>query len=108
MKDLFSLKSKALPAGTRVAGFHGTEALSGIYRISVFLHIANDEEFDMADALGARAQLEILPGELALNGILAEMELLNDYAKSGLFRATLVPELWQLSLTRHSRIFVDE
>ena len=108
MKDLFSLKSKALPAGTRVAGFHGTEALSSIYRISVFLHIANDEEFDMADALGARAQLEILPGELALNGILAEMELLNDYAKSGLFRATLVPELWQLSLTRHSRIFVDE
>ena len=108
MKDLFSLKSKALPAGTRVAGFHGTEALSSIYRISVFLHVANDEEFDMSDVLGARARLDILPGEYAIHGILADVELLNDYAKSGLFRATLVPELWQLSLTRHSRIFVDE
>ncbi len=108
MKDLFTLKSKALPAGTRVAGFQGTEALSSVYRISVFLHIGHDEEFDMTDALGARARLDILPGEYALHGILADMELLNDYAKSGLFRATLVPELWQLSLTRHSRIFVDE
>ncbi len=108
MKDLFTLKSKALPAGTRVAGFQGTEALSSVYRVSVFLHIAHDEEFDMTDAIGARARLDILPGEYALHGILADMELLNDYAKSGLFRATLVPELWQLSLTRHSRIFVDE
>jgi type VI secretion system secreted protein VgrG len=108
MKDLFTLKSKALPAGTRVAGFRGTEALSSVYRISVFLHIAHDEEFDMADALGARARLDILPGEYAIHGILSDVELLNDYAKSGLFRATLVPELWQLSLTRHSRIFVDE
>jgi type VI secretion system secreted protein VgrG len=108
MKDLFTLKSKALPAGTRVAGFQGTEALSSVYRISVFLHIAHDEEFDMTDALGARARLDILPGEYALHGILADVELLNDYAKSGLFRATLVPELWQLSLTRHSRVFVGE
>jgi type VI secretion system secreted protein VgrG len=62
----------------------------------------------MADALGARATLDILPGEQAIHGILADVELLNDHAKSGLFRATLVPELWQLSLTRHRRIFVDE
>lgn len=108
MKDLFTLKSKALPAGTRVAGFRGTEALSSVYRISVFLHIANDEDFDMADVLGARARLDILPGQYAIHGILADVELLNDFAKSGLFRATLVPELWHLSLTRHSRIFVNE
>lgn len=108
MKDLFTLKSKALPAGTRVAGFRGTEALSSVYRISVFLIVPHDEEFDMTDALGARARLDILPGEYALHGLLADVELLNDFAKSGLFRATLVPELWQLSLTRHSRIFVDE
>jgi type VI secretion system secreted protein VgrG len=107
MKDLFTLKSKALPAGTRVAGFRGTEALSSVYAVSVFLHIGHDEEFDMADALGARARLDILPGEHAIHGILADVELVNDYAKSGLFRATLVPELWQLSLTRHSRVFVD-
>jgi type VI secretion system secreted protein VgrG len=108
MKDLFSLVSKALPPGVRVAGFRGNEAISTLYAIDVFLHVDHEADFEMGDAVGARATLEVIPGEYFVHGILAEVELLNEYARYGIFRALLVPEVWNLGLTLHSRIFTAE
>ena len=39
--------------------------------------------------------------------MLASLELLHEAAGSAVYRAVLVPKLWQLTLTQHSNVWVD-
>jgi type VI secretion system secreted protein VgrG len=112
MEDLFFIRSDALPSTTRVAGFRGTEGISRPYEIELFLLAgAEGQGLDLADVVGARARLEIEHDggrpPFAFHGIFASFELLHELDARSLFRATLVPKLWLLTRTRHSRIFTD-
>ncbi len=113
MEDLFFIRSDALPSTTRVAGFRGTEGISRPYEIELFLLLAGAEGqgLDLADVVGARARLEMEHDAsrppFAFHGIFASFELLHEHDARSLFRATLVPRLWLLTRTRHSRIFTD-
>ncbi len=112
MKDLVFIRSNALPSTTRVAGFRGTEGISRPYEIEIFLLVgAEGQGLDLADVVGARARLEIGHDggrpPFAFHGVLASFELLHELDERSLFRATLVPQLWLLTRTRHSRIFTD-
>lgn len=111
MNSIFTVQSAALPANTHVTAFVGQEALSKPYEFDIALKITGID-LDVSAAAGARATLTIDRGPAAppflFHGILASVELVNDFDIYGLYRAKLVPTLWQLTLTHHSRIFTDE
>ena len=113
--DLVTISSSVLPETARVVGFRGTEALSRPYQIEIFLTVAQQagEEIDLNDAIGAKACLtidraadRIPPFHFA--GILATVEILHAAEGRLLLRVVLVPRLWQLSLSKHSRIFTNQ
>ncbi len=115
MKDLISISSSALPETTRVVGFRGTERLSRPFEIEVFLSLHGEEgdELDLDYAVGAKARLTIdraddnlPPFEFA--GVFASVELLHSVEKRTLIRALLVPRLWMLKLSKHSRVFTKK
>jgi type VI secretion system secreted protein VgrG len=114
MKDALKIKSSALPDSARVAGFKGTEGISRLYRFDVYLYTVDGDgaDIDLADVVGAKATLEIERDDggppFVINGIFATFALIQNVADQSLFHATLVPQLWQLTQTFHSRIFTQQ
>ncbi|XYI01957.1 type VI secretion system Vgr family protein [Sorangium sp. So ce1128] len=113
MDDLITLSSSAFPAASRVVGFRGVEAISRLYEIEIFVTVpSEDGDFDLADTVGAKAQLVLdrqddLPPFL-LAGVLGRVDLLHEFDGRALVRGLLVPRLWELRLSRHSRIFTGK
>ena len=110
----FTIQSSALPAATRLAGFHGSEGLSRLYSFEVFLVMTNNvgHDFNLESAVGAKASLRLEasdqgPGSV-INGVLASIELVSDFATRSVFRAVLVPRLWHLTQSLHSRVFTQQ
>jgi type VI secretion system secreted protein VgrG len=108
--DQISLSSSALPRGARVVGFKGDEAISRPYRFEVFVTLGDADELPLDAAIGARARLTIDPYDgkhpaFAFTGIVASVELLHAHAGSSLLRVVIVPRLFLLGLSRHSRVF---
>jgi type VI secretion system secreted protein VgrG len=111
MNDLITIASSVLPDSTRVIAFRGVETLSRPYEIEIFLSLGEEgDSLDLTDTIGAKAKLVIdriddrLPPHI-FAGILAHADLLHAYDGRSLVRAVLVPRLWQLGLSNHSRIF---
>jgi type VI secretion system secreted protein VgrG len=112
MSDLVTIDSSVLPADTRVLGFRGEEAISRPYEVEVFLSLPHEPggEPDLADAIGAKAVLTVDRARLGvppfhLAGVFAHVEVLHATEGRLLLRAVVVPRLWQLGLSEHSRIF---
>jgi len=110
MSEIFTFLSTAFPPTAQVTAFVGREALSKTYEFDIALKLTG-VDVDTAAAVGARGTLVIDRGFGALpfifHGILSSVELVNDFGAYGLYVARLVPNYWQLKLTRHSRIFTD-
>ncbi len=107
----FSIRSGALPEGATVAGFRGSEGLSRPYVFEVFVNVLGDEEVEPEDAVGCKATLDISDGlfpQASWSGVIAYFELVRAVPGNSLYLARIVPRLWQLSLTRHSRIFTKQ
>ncbi len=108
--ETFSLRSASLPKDALVVGFRGHEALSETYRFEVGF-MTSDVSFLEDDAVMGRATLCVDRGPLAppyeTHGILASVELVHAFGNKLLYRATLVPELWKLTLTSHSNVWTD-
>ncbi|MBK8259509.1 MAG: type VI secretion system tip protein VgrG [Polyangiaceae bacterium] len=112
MSDFISIASSVIPKSAKVVGFRGTEAFSRPFHVEIFFMLRGDDtgELDLADAIGAKARLVIDRADdnippFYFSGILATIELQHAADNFALFRAVLVPRLYQLSLSRHSRIF---
>jgi len=109
-ENIFTLSSDDLPDDTHVVGFKGKEGLSEIYGFEIGL-LTSDTSFAQDDAVMSPATLTFNLGEDAdpyvFHGMLAAVELLHTFDDSSLFRALLVPKLFQLKLTRHSNVWVD-
>jgi type VI secretion system secreted protein VgrG len=110
--DLITISSSVLPDNVRVAGFRGVEAISQPYRFEIYLLLQGDpgEELDLADAVGAKARLVLDRAKDALPpyifaGVFSSVELLHELDGRSLVRAVMVPKLWELGLSRHSRMF---
>ena len=109
MSDNFlKIHSPALPDDVVVAGFKGREGISEPYTFEIGL-LTKDAGFNHDDAVMARATLQIGGGEAPYlhSGIFAALELLHEFNGQMLYRAILVPKLWQLTLTRHSNVWTD-
>ncbi len=108
--NIFTIASDALPADAVVVGLRGHEALSEPYRFEVGF-LTSDPRFEEDAALMARATLTFQLGFQAApyryHGVLASVELVHAFGTQMLFRAVLVPKLWQLTLNRHSNVWTD-
>jgi len=110
MSEIFTFLSTAFPPTAQVTAFKGREAISRTYEFDIALKLTG-LDVDVAAAVGARGTLTIDRGlgapPYVFHGVLSSVELVNDYGSYGLYVARLVPTYWQLTLTRHSRIFTD-
>jgi type VI secretion system secreted protein VgrG len=112
MKESFQVKSSALPEGTRVAGFRGTEGISRLYQFELYLIVDSEaQDLDLADAVNAKGTFEIDHGDgspaYVVHGIFAAFTLLHHFGEYAIFQAMLVPQLWQLTQTYHARMFTQ-
>jgi len=114
LRDFFTFSSSALPESTRVLGFRGTEAVSRPYVFEIYLSVPSEESADVEldDAVGAKGTLSGQredDGEAyQIHGIVSGIELVQQAGSAALFRATLVPRLWELTQTLHSRMFTKK
>lgn len=111
--EVFKVSSSALPDATRVAGFRVSEGISRLYQIDLYLLLGSEgQELDLSDTIGAKAKLELDRDDgrppFVFHGIFAAFELLHEYGDRSLFHATVVPQLWNLTQTLHSRIFTNK
>ena len=106
---LFTISSDVLPANAHVVSIKGKEGLSELYRFEIGLRI-DDPSFELEDAIRGRATLTINAEDepYQFHGMFASVELLHEWEGKSLYRAILVPQLWQLLLTRHSRVFTGD
>ncbi|MBL9027111.1 MAG: type VI secretion system tip protein VgrG [Myxococcales bacterium] len=112
---IFNLTSGAIPMTAKVAGFRGTERISRPYVFDVYFTLESFPNtplaFDLNEAVFAKAKLSIQLGnepEQPYHGIFASVRLVRASDNISLFHATLVPQLWQLTLTKHSRIWTKK
>jgi type VI secretion system secreted protein VgrG len=114
MRDAFTIHSSALPGATQLAGFHGSEGLSRLYSFEILLLMTNDvgHDFNLESAVGAQATLRLDRSDggppCVINGVFAAIELVSDFATRSVFRAVLVPRLWHLTQSLHSRVFTQQ
>ena len=107
--DLITISSSVLPEGTRVAGFRGSEASRSRTRSrSSSSGDGRRRSTSRTPSAPRRALIDRPPtrqSRRSFHGILAHVELLHEFEGHSLLRAVLVPRLWQLGLSKHSRIF---
>ncbi|MBI2901427.1 MAG: type VI secretion system tip protein VgrG [Planctomycetes bacterium] len=101
-----------------VSGVVGEERLSHPYRFHLDL-VSTRPDMDAAELMRAPARLAMKEGvdlvdrrrgirTRVTHGTVASFEQRESAAGWVVYRATLVPRLWRLSLAVHSRIFVDK
>ncbi|MFO0553969.1 MAG: type VI secretion system tip protein TssI/VgrG [Polyangiaceae bacterium] len=131
MNDSFVVASGALPEGARVMGFKAVEAISRPYQIDLFVSVGEGRgvEVDLDDALGARITLaanqtvklraedaakttmdalRAMAPPFQFQGIASAVELVNDFGGRSVFRFTIVPQLYRLGQSLHSRVFTKQ
>lgn len=114
MLDVFTIDSTALPKRTRVVGFRGAEGISRLYAFEIHLTLGPDEAdaFELSSAVGAKGSLVLdrMDGRppFAFHGIFSEVAFVHQQDGRALVRAVLVPRLWRLTQTHHSRIFTQQ
>jgi type VI secretion system secreted protein VgrG len=107
----FSFISKALPEDTfGVISMKGIEGISNPYEFEIMLVSDNLEiDFDALMQGVAKLVFHRETGDDAIyNGIITRFEYLHDIGEYAFYRASLVPRLWWLSITRHNQIFLDK
>lgn len=111
--DLFTLRSDHIPDDARVVAFTGTEAISRAFLFEVFLIVPQASgELDPDALLGKPATLDINDGDGMArrwyHGVVASLELQHDLGVDLLYRIEIVPRMWALTLSRHSRVYAND
>ncbi len=94
-----------------VLEFRGSEALGRPYRFDIHLRVSGEaaRNIDEQAAIGTAATLRLQRGTerapFAFQGVLREVAVLLETTAWALYKVSLVPRIWQLGLTRHSRVF---
>ncbi len=111
----FQIQSSVLPSHASIVAFRGSEGISRPYVFDIYVQVTGPLDIEVDDAPGAKATLIIEDAGTPLasyGGIVAQFELLRAVTvgdrQRALYLLKLVPHLWSLSLTRHSRIFTKQ
>ena len=115
MDQLFSMTADALPAETRVRSFTGWESLSQPFRFVIDLWVPESDalSLDLDGALETAATLSVHREDGSVRdqwrGVLSSVELAEVIpGADARLRVELSPTLWGLSLSEHSRVYVDK
>lgn len=111
MQSTFEVESSALPHGSRVVGLRGSERISSPYVFDIYVNVVGSSELDLDEAPGSRISIRLYPGTLdsrTYNGIIAAVELVQAVEGNVLYLVRLVPNLWYLAQTLHSRVFTEQ
>jgi type VI secretion system secreted protein VgrG len=107
-----TLEAPALADAIRVVGFRGTERLCRPYEFELFAQVEGQgRAADLEEAISSAAKLTLQRDQeqpQIFQGILANVSLVQQMPAWALYRLELVPRLWQLGLTRHSRVFTKQ
>src|SRR5690606_38289680 len=102
----------ALADTIRVVGFRGTERLCRPYEFELFAQVEGQgRAADLEEAISSAAKLTLQrdPEQpQVFQGILANVSLVQQMPTWALYRLELVPRVWPLGLTRHSRVFTKQ
>jgi len=114
MTTSFRVDSAAVPSGTTVVGFRVREALSEPYTIELALRTTS-APIDTKAAIGEGMTLLVdlppgspfdpIPEPHVWNGVVGSIELVHEEGDLALWVAIIVPKVWSLKNTLHSRIF---
>jgi type VI secretion system secreted protein VgrG len=114
---IFELTCSALSGlpNLRVAGFKGVEKLSTPYSFDIYFSVDIIPnlplDLDLSEALFLSATLTMQLGNelpMSWSGILSSLRLVRAAETKALFHARLVPQVWQLTLTKHSRLYTKK
>jgi type VI secretion system secreted protein VgrG len=115
MSDLYLVDSDALPPETRVAAWRGRQRLSATYEYELWLLVPEHAAVELdPDAVLLAVGTFVIAHEdgahrTQVHGVWSALELLRESpGGASLYRAVLVPTVWKLGLSRHSRVFVDK
>jgi type VI secretion system secreted protein VgrG len=115
MLDVFTISSSTLPKGTRVVGFRGSEGISRLYAFEIHLTLGPEDAatLELSGVTGTRATLVLDRQDgrppFTFHGMFSEASFVHHLTDGrALVRAILVPRLWRLTQTHHSRIFTQQ
>jgi type VI secretion system secreted protein VgrG len=102
----FGLRCSAFPRPLSALAIRGSEELGRCFDYEVYFAVDDESasEIKVAHVLGATAIATL--GGVRTCGLVAELELLEEPAQP-VYRMRIVPGLWFLRHSRHSRVFVD-
>ena len=111
MAELFELTLSPLGTDVVLLAFRGSDAISKPYRYRVLVSLPTAAVPTAADVVGVKATLRIQPDPDVeaeqVHGVATDLQVLDPTGERSLVLVTLRPRLWQLSLTRHNRVFTE-
>jgi type VI secretion system secreted protein VgrG len=112
MSTFATLEAPDLADEIRVVGFRGTERLCRPYLFEIFAQVEGQgRAADLEEAISSTVTLKFQREQeqpQILRGILANVSLVHQMRAWALYRLELVPRVWRLGLTRHSRVFTKQ
>ncbi|MDO6721405.1 type VI secretion system tip protein TssI/VgrG [Psychrosphaera sp. 1_MG-2023] len=107
----FSFEHNALSPDDKVQvlSFKGTEGISRLYEFEIELLSVNPD-IDIDKILETQASLTITLGneERVIQGIISHCDAVSQVNNQTLYKAKLVPKLWELSLFHTNEIYLDQ
>lgn len=111
MAELYDIEARGLGSDVVFVAFRGSEAVSRTYRYAIFVTLPLNAGLTVADVLGTAVVLSIHhepEGEpQRVSGVVAGFDVVHAVDERMLCRVDVVPKLWQLSQSRHSRVFPE-
>ena len=115
--SIFSFRSSGVPKSAGVLCFKGEESISGLFSFDVHLIAPDDDcaDLDLDASIGAKATLTVDANDprrdtppAEYHGVLADLEIVHAMEGRALLRVTLVPRLFALTQTYHSRMWTKK
>ena len=110
----FAIESDALPEGSQVVAFEGTEAISRpyVFDIDLSIPVESISNIHSKDALAKPVSLkwldELGTERSVVHGVIGALELVDEGDDFVGLRVRLVPRLSLMGLSRHSLVFVKQ
>lgn len=88
--------------------FTGEEGVSQLYRFEIDL-LSGDTEIDVDDLQDQPSTFTIADGahERLIQGVAAEVEVLDQYGEGTVYRVVIVPRVWELTLSAVNAVYLD-
>ena len=95
-----------------IESIEGSEGISRLFEYKVELLADVNKTIDPKSMVGSRVAVSIalsdVKGVRWINGIVSSFEQCENYIYYGVYKATIVPAMWQMTLTANCRVFQNK